>query len=72
MLNKLSLVVISQNEEAALAQCLQSCMSLVDEIVIVDSGSTDGTQEIALKYQARFIHQDWLGFGAQKLCSNIS
>lgn len=66
MLNKLSLVVISQNEEAALAQCLQSCMSLVDEIVIVDSGSTDGTQEIALKYQARFIHQDWLGFGAQK------
>lgn len=66
MLNKLSLVIISQNEEAVLDQCLQSCISLVDEIIIVDSGSTDATQEIALKYQASFIHQDWLGFGAQK------
>ena len=66
MLNKLSLVIISQNEEAALEQCLQSCVSLVDEIVIVDSGSSDRTQEIALKYKARFTHQDWLGFGAQK------
>ena len=66
MLNKLSLVIISQNEEAALEQCLQSCASLVDEIVIVDSGSTDSTQEIALKYKARFFHQNWLGFGAQK------
>ncbi|MBX9865653.1 MAG: glycosyltransferase family 2 protein [Burkholderiales bacterium] len=66
MLNKLSLVIISQNEEAALEQCLQSCVSLVDEIVIIDSGSTDGTQAIALKYKAHFIHQDWLGFGAQK------
>ena len=56
MLNKLSLVIISQNEEAALEQCLQSCASLVDEIVIVDSGTTDSTQEIALKYKARFFH----------------
>lgn len=66
MLNKLSLVVITHNEEIALEHCLQSCVDLVDEIIIVDSGSTDQTESIAEKYNAKFTYQDWLGFGPQK------
>lgn len=66
MLNKLSLVVIAHNEEIALENCLQSCVDLVDEVIIVDSGSTDQTQLIAEKYNAKFTYQEWLGFGPQK------
>lgn len=66
MLNKLSLVLITQNEEYTLEQCLKSCVDVVDEIIILDSGSTDQTSVIAAKYNASFIHQAWLGFGPQK------
>lgn len=66
MSNKLSLVLITQNEELSLEQCLKSCVDMVDEIIIVDSGSTDQTLAIAEKYNAIFIYQAWLGFGPQK------
>lgn len=66
MSNKLSLVLITQNEELSLEQCLKSCVDMVDEIIIVDSGSTDQTSVIAEKYNADFIYQVWLGFGPQK------
>ena len=66
MSNKLSLVLITQNEELVLDYCLQSCIGIADEIIIVDSGSTDQTQAIAEKYNADFIYQAWLGFGPQK------
>ncbi|MGR5094920.1 glycosyltransferase family 2 protein [Vibrio maritimus] len=59
-------IIITKNEEASLEECLQS-VSWVDEIVIVDSGSTDGTQQIAEKYGAKFfVNNDWPGFGKQK------
>jgi glycosyltransferase involved in cell wall biosynthesis len=70
----LSISIISLNEEANLRRCLASAAELAQEIVIVDSGSTDRTAEIAAEFGVKFVHQDWLGYTAQKnhclaLCS---
>ncbi|WP_395718955.1 glycosyltransferase family 2 protein, partial [Prosthecobacter sp.] len=70
----LSISIISLNEEANLRRCLASADGLAQEIVIVDSGSKDHTAEIAAEFGAKFVHQDWLGYTAQKnhcltLCS---
>lgn len=61
----LSAVIITCNEERRLAACLES-LAFADEIVVVDSGSSDGTLDIALQYGARIVRQEWLGFGRQK------
>lgn len=62
----LSISIISHNEEANLRRCLASVQELAQEIVIVDSGSTDGTAAIAAEFGAKFVHQAWLGYTAQK------
>lgn len=62
----LSVNVITFNEEANIGRCLESVCGMAREIVVVDSGSTDRTREIAESYGARFIHNDWPGMGAQK------
>ena len=46
----ISLCMIVKNEEAVLERCLKSVGDIADEIVIVDTGSTDGTKEIAEQY----------------------
>lgn len=62
----LSAVVITRNEEAMLAECLQS-VAFADEIVVVDSFSNDRTVEIARAHGARVLETtDWPGFGPQK------
>ncbi len=61
----LSVAIITLNAATQLADCLQS-VRFADEIVVVDSGSTDGTQALAASFGARVIQQDWLGFGPQK------
>lgn len=61
----LSAVLIVKNEEANLPQCIES-LSWVDEIVVVDSGSTDRTMEIAREYGARVLETPWFGFGKTK------
>jgi glycosyltransferase involved in cell wall biosynthesis len=62
---KLSVVVITLNEEEEIGACLEG-VTWADEIVVVDSGSSDRTIEIAKKYTDKVIHHDWAGFGAQK------
>ena len=63
---KISFCLITLNEEENLSRCLRSCADLADEIVIVDSGSKDGTARIAAEFGARFVPQDWLGYVGQK------
>ncbi len=58
-MNTISLCMITKDEEDFLAQCLDSVKSFVDEIVIVDTGSTDRTVDIAKGYGARVYHHPW-------------
>jgi glycosyltransferase involved in cell wall biosynthesis len=60
-----SVVIIAKNAARQLAACLDSA-SFADEIVVVDSGSSDGSGELAAKRGARVLQQEWLGFGRQK------
>lgn len=63
----LSVAMIVKNESQDLAQCLETVKDWVDEIVILDSGSSDNTKEIALSYGAKFYENtDWQGFGKQR------
>lgn len=63
---RLSLIVITKNEESMIARCIGS-VPVADDIVVVDNGSTDRTAEIARSLGARVIDApDWPGFGAQK------
>jgi glycosyltransferase involved in cell wall biosynthesis len=61
----LSVAIITKNEEANLPRTLAS-VRWAEEIVIVDSGSTDRTAEIAREFGAKFFVEEWKGFGAQK------
>ena len=61
----LSVVLITQNAAAQLPDCLAS-VAFADEVVVVDSGSSDGTAEVAARYGARVVAREWLGFGRQK------
>lgn len=62
---KLSAAIIAKNEEDKIADCIDS-LSFADEIVVVDSGSSDRTIELARAKGARVIHNDWPGHVAQK------
>jgi glycosyltransferase involved in cell wall biosynthesis len=71
----LSAFVITFNEAVRLPKCLEALRTLVEEIIVVDSGSTDCTVEVATAYGARVFHREWTGYGPQKRfaeeqCSN--
>lgn len=61
----LSAVIITHNAGSCLDECLASA-AFAEEIVVVDSQSTDGTVDIARRRGARFVSKEWLGFGPQK------
>ena len=67
---KLSVVLITYNEEANLARALESARPLLrngaGEIIVLDSGSTDGTVEIAKSFGAKVFVEAWKGYAAQK------
>jgi glycosyltransferase involved in cell wall biosynthesis len=71
---KISAFVVCGNEEHNIERCLSS-LTWVDELVVVDSNSTDRTPEIAQKFATRFEQREWPGYREQKeyalsLCSN--
>jgi glycosyltransferase involved in cell wall biosynthesis len=63
----LSVVVLTRNEEHHLPGLLASVRGVGDELLVVDSGSTDRTVELALAAGARVLHHDWVDYGTQRL-----
>ncbi len=61
-----SVFIICKNEARIIEATLQQARILADELIVVDSGSSDGTLEIAKRYADKLVHQDWLGYAAQK------
>jgi len=62
---KLSVTVITLNEASNIEACLAS-VAWADEVLVVDSGSTDGTPDLARAKGARVIVRDWPGYSTQK------
>jgi glycosyltransferase involved in cell wall biosynthesis len=63
---RLTAILIVYNEAHCIERCLRSLTSIADEIVVLDSGSTDDTVAIARSYGASVAVTDWPGFGPQK------
>ena len=58
-MTRLSFCAIVKNEEYFLPQCLESVRNVVDEMIVMDTGSTDGTVEIAQRFGAKVLHYKW-------------
>ncbi len=68
---RISAVIITYNEEENIARCLSSLLSVADEIVVVDSFSTDNTRKIVSEFKGvKFFSCKWLGYAAQKNYAN--
>ncbi|MFH0866188.1 MAG: glycosyltransferase family 2 protein [Bacteroidota bacterium] len=69
-MHKLSVVIITLNEERNITRCLSSVKEVADDIVVVDSGSTDRTREICSQSDVNFIFHPWTGYSDQKNYAN--
>jgi (heptosyl)LPS beta-1,4-glucosyltransferase len=67
---ELSAVIITHNEEKNIARCITSLTGVVDEVIVVDSESTDGTRAIAAQGGARVSIRPWTGYSDQKNHAN--
>ncbi len=65
-MHKLSAVIITKNEEKIIEKCLAAVEKIADEIIIIDTFSTDNTIEICKKFNAKTFQLEWSGFGPQK------
>jgi len=63
---KLSVVIITKNEERNIERCFKSIVDVADEIIVVDSFSTDNTIALCEKYDVRVIQRKFEGYGSQK------
>lgn len=69
-MERISAIIITQDEERNIGRCLDSLQGVADEIVVVDSGSTDATESICQQHGIRFVHHDWAGYSGQKNYAN--
>jgi len=69
-MQELSIVIITFNEEKNIYRCLNSVKGLSDDIIVVDSFSTDKTAEICAQFNVRFIQRKWEGYSATKNFAN--
>jgi glycosyltransferase involved in cell wall biosynthesis len=69
-MDRISAVLIVKNEARNVERCLASLAPVVDEVVVVDDHSTDGTAALCERLGARVVQQPWLGFGPQKNFAN--
>ena len=65
-MEKLSVIIITFNEEKNIAATLDAAWKVADEILVADSGSTDLTKNICIQKKATFFFQSWLGYGGQR------
>lgn len=65
-MEKISATILALNEEHRIAACLESLRDIAEEIIVVDSGSTDRTVEICRQYGCRVTMRQFDGFGAQR------
>ena len=70
MLMAFSIVIICRDEEEHIGNCLSALQGLTDDVIVVDSGSTDRTIEIINTYPVRLIEQEWMGYGPTKNYAN--
>ncbi len=65
-MSKLSVTILTYNEERRIAECIESVRAIADEIIVVDSMSTDRTVEICRNYGCRISHREFGGYGAMR------
>jgi glycosyltransferase involved in cell wall biosynthesis len=69
-MTKISAVIITFNEERNIERCINSLQDIADEIIVVDSFSTDKTAEICKSFEIKFIQTQWLGYSKTKNYGN--
>ncbi len=67
---RISAVIITFNEEKNIRRCLESIQDIVDEVIVVDSFSTDKTQEICEEFNVKFVQYKWQGYSKTKNYAN--
>ncbi len=70
MINKISAVIITKNEERNIERCLKSLEGIADEIIVIDSFSTDSTEDICKKYNVKFVKQEFIDYSISKNYGN--
>jgi len=62
----IDVMIITHNEAMNLPHCLQALQGWTNKVFVIDSGSTDGTQDLARSFGAEVVHHDWPGYAEQK------
>ena len=62
---ELTAIILTYNERIHIQRCLECALRVANEVIVVDCGSTDGTQELARQTGARVLHHEWVNHAYQ-------